>query len=339
MKQAALTLALVGLGSVMLTGQRASPVAERTSDRPSSSIVRAQVWEKAVRTHRPGESDEAVRAIEALLMAAVAMPAGRQTTFSARVDTVRVDVLVSDGRQPILGLTADDFDVLDSGVRQKVDLVTFEQVPLDVVLALDMSASVSGERLAELRAGARAAIEALKPKDHVGLLTFNHSVWTRTPLIAEPTSVLSMLNAPVEAGNTSLVDASFTAMVHSEAGDGRPLVIMFSDGLDTASFLDAGTVLQTAKRSNAVVYAVTVEGTVRSSFLHDLSELTGGRVLGVSSIKKLGETLVAILDEFRHRYLISYTPRGVAKAGWHPLDVRVKNRKATIKARPGYVAG
>jgi len=42
-----------------------------------------------------------------------------------------------------------------------------------------------------------------------------------------------------------------------------------------------------------------------------------------------------ILQEFRQRYLISYTPRGVAKDGWHKLDVRVK-RGGTVKARPGY---
>ena len=46
-----------------------------------------------------------------------------------------------------------------------------------------------------------------------------------------------------------------------------------------------------------------------------------------------------MLQEFRQRYLVSYTPRGVAKDGWHRLEVRVRNRRATIKARPGYLAG
>jgi len=49
--------------------------------------------------------------------------------------------------------------------------------------------------------------------------------------------------------------------------------------------------------------------------------------------------LLGILDEFRHRYLVSDTPTGVAKDGWHRLDVRVKSRRATVKARPGYLAG
>ncbi len=59
----------------------------------------------------------------------------------------------------------------------------------------------------------------------------------------------------------------------------------------------------------------------------------------IEKTANLAATFLGILDEFRHRYLVSYTPKGVPKDGWHKLDVRVKNRRATIKARPGYLAG
>ena len=64
--------------------------------------------------------------------------------FSSRIDAVRVDVLVTENGRPVQGLTPDDFEVLDNGVRQRVDLASFEQIPLNVVLALDMSASLPG---------------------------------------------------------------------------------------------------------------------------------------------------------------------------------------------------
>jgi hypothetical protein len=48
---------------------------------------------------------------------------------------------------------------------------------------------------------------------------------------------------------------------------------------------------------------------------------------------------LAALEEFRHRYLVSYTPQGVAKGGWHKVEVRVKRRGATVRARPGYLGG
>ena len=68
-------------------------------------------------------------------------------TFTSRVDAVRVDVLVTADGQPVKGLRAADFDIRDNGVRQHVDLVSFEEIPLNVVLALDMSGSVTQEGL------------------------------------------------------------------------------------------------------------------------------------------------------------------------------------------------
>ena len=78
--------------------------------------------------------------------------------------------------------------------------------------------------------------------------------------------------------------------------------------------------------------------TPRMAFLHELTELTGGTLLDAGSTENLGATFERILDEFRQRYLISYTPAGVSRPGWHRLDVRVKGHVATVKARPGYLA-
>ena len=75
------------------------------------------------------------------------------------------------------------------------------------------------------------------------------------------------------------------------------------------------------------------------SFLRDLSEVTGGRLFSIESTKDLASTFAGILEEFRMRYLVSYSPQGVALGGWHRLEVRVKHRGATVKARPGYFAG
>src|SRR4051794_19262172 len=76
----------------------------------------------------------------------------QNATFSAKVESVRVDVLVTDKGQPVHGLSAADFEILDEGVPQHVDLVSFDEIPLNVIFALDMSSSVAGERLDHLRA-------------------------------------------------------------------------------------------------------------------------------------------------------------------------------------------
>ena len=164
-------------------------------------------------------------------------PPPQQAVFSARVTNVRVDALVTDGRQVLLGLQPADFDVLDNGVVQQVDLMAAERVPLNVVLALDMSGSVAGERLGHLRAAARLVVDALLPGEKVGLILFNAGVGVQTPLTTDVSLVRRALEAPSNGGDTALVDASYAAMTLSESGEGRPLAIIFSDGADTASFL------------------------------------------------------------------------------------------------------
>ena len=114
-------------------------------------------------------------------------------------------------------------------------------------------------------------------------------------------------------------------------------MIVFSDGLDTASWLTADAVVDVAKRSDVVVYAVSVRSAQKPDFLRDLTSTTGGRLLEVEKTTNLDAIFLGVLEEFRRRYLVSYTPRGVAPTGWHRLEVRVK-RNATVKARPGYLA-
>jgi hypothetical protein len=87
-----------------------------------------------------------------------------------------------------------------------------------------------------------------------------------------------------------------------------------------------------------VAYGVSVRSRVPPEFLEELTGLTGGRLFEVERTQNLESVFLSVLEEFRHRYLVSYTPRGVSSTGWHQLDVRVK-RRATVKARPGYLAG
>ena len=258
-----------------------------------------------------------------------------QTTFTSRVDAVRVDVLVTEHGRPVQGLTPDDFEVLDNGIRQRVDLASFEQIPLNVVLALDMSASLQGLRLGHLQTAGKRVLDGLKAGDRAALVTFSHIVAPTQGLTENLDRVRTALDHARGEGMTSLIDATHAGMLLGESDAGRSLLIVFSDGVDTSSWLTADAVLQTARRGDVVVYGVEV-GERRASFPRDLSEATGGRLFAVESTTDLSITFSRILEEFRMRYLVSYSPQGVAPRGWHRLEVRVKNRGVTVQARPGY---
>ncbi len=269
-----------------------------------------------------------------VFLAGIALVA-QQATFSAKTEMVRVDVLVSENGQPVAGLTPADFEVRDNGVLQQVTLATLEQLPLTVVLALDTSASVAGERLGHLRAAGDALLGRLKKDDQAVLVTFSHAVVRRAPLTGDIGLVRAAMARVAGYGETSLVDGAYAGLTLAQPAAGRSLLIVFSDGVDTSSFLTPDPVVETAKRSDVVVYSVSVGGD-EDRFLSTLCDATGGRALRLETASKLDETFVRVLDEFRNRYLLSYSAQGVSREGWHRLGVRVKGRRLTVKARPGY---
>ena len=266
-----------------------------------------------------------------------ALQAPQAPIFKSGVEAVHVDVLVTDRGRPVIGLTADDFELLDNGVPQQIRLLEFDQLPLCVVLAFDMSASVTSARLAQLRRAADALLDGLSPRDRAGLITFSHAVAQPHGLTARLSSVREALAQSRPQGGTALFDGAYAAMILGESGAGRSLVIVFSDGIDTASWLSPDAVVGTARRSDVVVYGVST-GQHTPTFLRELSEATAGQSFENESADDLERRFRAVLEEFRRRYLLVYTPSGIAPGGWHRLEVRVKGRRAKVTARPGYMS-
>lgn len=272
------------------------------------------------------------------LSAGTAALAAQGPVFSSQVEAVRVDVLATENGGMVKGLTPGDFELLDNGVPQQIDLVSFEDLPLNVILALDMSVSLAGERLDHLRNAGKALLNGLRSTDQAALVTFSHVVVENATLTTDFERVRAALDAAQASGQTSLVDATYTGMMIGESDVGRSLLIVFSDGVDTTSWLSPESVLETARRSDVVVYGVEA-GKRKASFPQDVSTATGGRLIEIESTQDLAATFGGILDEFRERYVVSYSPRGVARGGWHRLDVRIKGRNVTVKSRPGYLSG
>ena len=89
---------------------------------------------------------------------------------------------------------------------------------------------------------------------------------------------------------------------------GRGLLIIFSDGLDTASWLTERAVIDAGRRSEVVVYAVS-SGAKDPEFLRELTDATGGRLYQIESTRDLRRVFSTRSNEFRQRYLLSYTPQ------------------------------
>ncbi len=294
-------------------------------------------------------------AIAAVIPAATAMA----QKFKSGVDVVRVDALVTQDRRPVSGLKAGDFDLRDNGVAQSILAADVESLPLSVIFVLDTSGSVAGNKMQHLGEAVDLILEGLHHDDRAALVTFSHRVWLRTPLIADFAGLRSMMSSAEAAGGTALHDAVFAALAISDVQDSRPLLVVFSDGLDNMSWMSADVVERAARRSNAVVYGVAVAAGVKmtsvggtgnfrrlvptpnyvkgqTDFLDALAAATGGRVLKADTTGNLPSAFDEVLREFRTRYVLTYSPRGVDAPGWHSIDVKVKTRTVDVKARAGY---
>jgi len=274
-------------------------------------------------------------AVAALISTAGAALAAQSPIFRARVDGVRVDVLVTEDGRPVTALSAADFEVRDNGMLQTIDLVSLSDVGVSVVLALDLSASVDGPRLPVLRRAGSTLVDALTPKDAAALVTFNRAAVLRVPLTGAFDRIRAALAAAAAHGHTALIDATQAALLLGATDGSRNLVMIFSDGVDTASYTPADVVVEAARRSNSVVYALSTSDD-GAAFLRDVSSATGGRVIEVDQDDDPGPAFLEVLREFRRRYVVTYTPSGVAAGGWHRLDVRVRRGSARVRTRPGY---
>jgi len=180
---------------------------------------------------------------QAFALAAVALVL-QPPTFRTRVEIVTVDVSVTRGDWPVAGLTADDFVVTDDGIRQRIDTATVARVPLSVTLVLDTSESVAGERLDALISASEQVVNELRTGDYVSLITFASVVARPVALTTNFDSVRSALHAITGAGDTTLRDAVFLGLQTSPPAGTRSLMLIFTDGDDTSSWLSDDDVLE-----------------------------------------------------------------------------------------------
>lgn len=279
-------------------------------------------------------------------------------TFRGGVDAVRVDVLVTRGNRPVLNLTPADFVVLDNGAEQSVEAMTIEDVPISLMLALDISSSVEGDLLRDLKSAATGAVRELHATDRSALLLFSARVRLSGPWTTDHETTIGAIAGAESGGATSLNDALHAALTLRDREPGRrSIVLVFSDATDTASWLPDSAVLRKADRTETVVYAVTIGGPAEPrlmyrsgielvrpagrppdprDFLPELTKATGGRYLPNESPRRLAQVFRTLVAEFRTRYLLTYQPHSL-EPGWHEITVTLRHQRGEVRARRGYI--
>jgi VWFA-related protein len=274
--------------------------------------------------------------------------------FRASADAVSVEASVRRERRAVVGLTAADFTLLDNGVRQEITEVSYEKLPIDVTVLLDVSASVTGPVLDELRRSLRQLRADLSARDRLRLITFDMRIRRLVDFADPPPATDTALASIGAAGSSAVFDSLAVALTAAVPPGRRQLIVLFSDGQDSSSISDAETLLDVAKRSTPTVAVVLASASSKQpasllrsasrpgsltvgSLADQIANDTGGFVVGVTPGDNLSSTFRRVLELFRTSYVLYFTPRGVERQGNHTLEVRVKDAKVEIRARRGYV--
>lgn len=258
--------------------------------------------------------------------------------FTSGVSLVEVYATVADREgQPVAGLAAADFRVVEDQVPQAVTTFVAGDFPLSVVIALDRSFSMAGERLALAKQAARAFIAALRPDDEVMVLAIGSEVQTITPPVPATAAKGTAWEAIDAWGTTPLYDVTVTALDAIQSRRGRRALLLISDGTDRYSSTTATELLDRARRSDVLVYPIAL-GKTRPPVFAELANVTGGRSFFVTDPKRLESTLAAIARELRFQYLLGYVPAHApsAEPEWHSIQVSVDRPGVRVRARDGY---
>jgi VWFA-related protein len=279
-------------------------------------------------------------------------------TFKSSVEVVTVTAAVRDGRGKVIReLKRSDFEVVDSGMPKEIRDFYAGNAPISLAILLDISGSMAvGGNMDRARHAVSVATGMLTGGgDEAALFTFDATLQEVVSFTRDLDRIRRVSLEGKPWGLTSLYDAVASAAKAVAARSNRHrALLVITDGIDTGSRLTGPEVSGIAAAIDVPVYLVAVvnpadhpggelsvlasDGAVtRTATLADLARWTGGDMRIASMPAHTVEGLRDIVGELRYQYLITFEPD--ARPGWHPLEVRTRNKSLNVHARGGYMSG
>jgi Ca-activated chloride channel family protein len=285
----------------------------------------------------------------ACALTVLTVPTGAQIRVSTQTVPLYVTVL-DNAKRIIPDLVREDFEVYDNGKLQALTNFDNQVTPINVVVMLDTSGSMT-LALDMVKQAAEEFILRMLPDDRAKVGAFNDKLEVKPqvglPFTNNRDQLIRYLNELDFGYPTRLYDAVDYSINELKTVDGRKVVLVFTDGADTASRLDSGDVTERSRVEEVMVYSVGLENEymnggqrVRTSpdrGLRRLSDETGGGFFMLKKQDELGPTFTRIAQELHSQYVMGFTPETLDNK-IHKLEVRVKRPGMTARARKSYVA-
>ncbi len=269
---------------------------------------------------------------------------GIDHTENVQVEVVQITAVVTDGGRFVPNLSPTSFKLWEDGVPQKIQHFSAEGAPLEIVVAIDVSESMT-QAMPQLKNAVKKFLAALGPKDQVTLAAFNDSMFTLTRRETSPALRLRAVDRIAPWGGTALYDVIVRAVQQLSKQRGRRVLVVFSDGDDRTSHSTIKTVEEAIRANDATLFMVALGRGVRESQLRTgierLVNLSGGRVLFVERSDQLQAPFTAILEELSNQYIVGYESTNAKHDGaWREVkvEVEVQGGGYEVRARQGYRA-
>jgi VWFA-related protein len=261
-------------------------------------------------------------------------------TENVDVDVVQVTVTVSDGHGHFVrGLPQSIFHVAEDGRPQTITHFASEDIPLELVVAIDISGSMT-PAMPKLKSAVKEFLEAVPSTNQVTLLGFNDSIFTLTRKTTNPAERAKAVDRLAPWGATALYDVILRGVEMLGRQTGRKALVIFTDGEDQGSHATIADVERHLQSSDVTLYMI---GQGRGVTLEPLKKVmgrlatpTGGRALFTDSIDELHGAFADLLDELANQYLLGYASANSARDDeWRRIKVDVDGHH-DIRARQGY---
>jgi VWFA-related protein len=258
------------------------------------------------------------------------------------VDVVQVTVTVSDGRGKFVrGIPRSAFHVAEDGKPQTITHFASEDVPLELIVAIDMSGSMA-PAMPKLKKAVKEFLGDVPAQDVVTLLGFNDSIFTLTRKTVDPAERMKAVDRLAPWGSTALYDVILKGIETLGRQTGRKALVVFTDGEDQGSHATIADVERRLQASDVTLYMIGqgrgVTLVALKKIMERLANPTGGRALFTDSIDELHDAFGDLLDELSNQYLLGYSSTKMQRDNqWRRISVDVDGHR-DVRARQGYRA-
>ena len=281
----------------------------------------------------------------AALAAALSIPlmAQQGPTFKAGTQVVSIFATVTDAQKRLVpDLTKDDFQVFDNEKPQPVIYFDNSIRPINVVVMLDTSGSMT-LTIDLLKQAAEQFLLRLLPEDRGRVGAFNDKIQFNARWSSDRDQMITDAKNLDFGNGTRLWDAAGASLDELKNIDGRKVILLFTDGDDTESKMRLSAVLDRARAEEVMIYAIGLESkflgttTKPDGGLRKIAEETGGGYFELKRATDLAPTFTKVAQELHSQYVIGFAPT-LLDNKVHKLAVKMKQPGMTAQARRSYLA-